>query len=161
MRRLVRTASCSATIPERVAVTLRTGRFGPYLQLGDATEDEKPKRASIPKGIDAADDRPREGAAAALAAARGGQHPETGKTITAGLGRYGPFVLHEGTYANLESIEDVFTIGLNRAVTLLAEKKAGAKAAARGEAGRAGQGPGRASRRRQDRGAVRAATAPM
>jgi DNA topoisomerase-1 len=45
----------------------------------------------------------------------------------AGLGRYGPFVLHEGTYANLESIEDVFTIGINRAVTLIAEKKAGAK----------------------------------
>jgi DNA topoisomerase-1 len=43
--------------------------------------------------------------------------------ITAGLGRYGPFVLHDGTYANLESIEDVFTIGLNRAVTVLAEKQ--------------------------------------
>jgi DNA topoisomerase-1 len=45
--------------------------------------------------------------------------------ITAGLGRYGPFILHDGTYANVDSIEDVFTIGLNRAVTLLAEKKAG------------------------------------
>jgi DNA topoisomerase-1 len=45
-----------------------------------------------------------------------GQHPESGKMISAGLGRYGPFVLHEKTYANLESIEDVFSIGLNRAV---------------------------------------------
>src|SRR5690606_22865677 len=56
-----------------------------------------------------------------------GLHPETGKPITAGIGRYGPFVLHEGTYANLESLEDVFTIGINRAVTLLAEKAAGGK----------------------------------
>ena len=54
-----------------------------------------------------------------------GQHPETATPITAGLGRYGPFILHDGTYANLEGMEEVFTIGLNRAVTLLAEKRAG------------------------------------
>jgi DNA topoisomerase-1 len=108
-------------------VTLRTGRFGPYLQLGDATEDEKPKRASIPKGIEAAT-IDLEKALQLLSLPREvGIHPETGQPITAGLGRYGPFVLHEGTYANLESVEDVFTIGINRAVTLLAEKKAGAK----------------------------------
>lgn len=53
-----------------------------------------------------------------------GLHPETGKMMTAGLGRYGPFVLHDGTYANLDGIEDVLTIGLNRAVTVLAEKQA-------------------------------------
>jgi DNA topoisomerase-1 len=108
-------------------VTLRTGRFGPYLQLGDATEDEKPKRASIPKGIDAAT-IDLEKALQLLSLPREvGRHPETGEPITAGLGRYGPFVLHEGTYANLESVEDVFTVGINRAVTLLAEKKAGGK----------------------------------
>jgi DNA topoisomerase-1 len=108
-------------------VTLRTGRFGPYLQLGDATEDEKPKRASIPKGIDAAT-IDLEKALQLLSLPREvGLHPETGQPIVAGLGRYGPFVLHEGTYANLESVEDVFTIGINRAVTLIAEKKAGAK----------------------------------
>ena len=56
-----------------------------------------------------------------------GMHPETGKPITAGLGRYGPFILHDGTYANLEGIEEVFSVGLNRAVTLLAEKAAGGK----------------------------------
>ena len=56
-----------------------------------------------------------------------GVHPETGKPITAGLGRYGPFILHDGTYANLEGIEEVFSVGLNRAVTLLAEKAAGGK----------------------------------
>ena len=52
-------------------------------------------------------------------------HPETGKPITAGIGRYGPFVLHDGTYANLDSAEEVFTVGINRAVSLLAEKRAG------------------------------------
>jgi DNA topoisomerase-1 len=110
-----------------LAVTLRSGRFGPYLQLGEGSEDEKPKRSSIPKGVDAA--------AVDLAFAMKllslprevGLHPETGKPITAGLGRYGPFILHDGSYANVESIEDVFTVGLNRAVTLLAEKAAGAK----------------------------------
>jgi len=47
--------------------------------------------------------------------------------ISAGLGRYGPFVLHDGTYANLDSIEDVFSIGLNRAVTVIAEKQSKGK----------------------------------
>jgi DNA topoisomerase-1 len=56
-----------------------------------------------------------------------GLHPETGLPITAGIGRYGPFVLHDGTYANLENVEDVFSVGLNRAVTLIAEKAAGGK----------------------------------
>jgi DNA topoisomerase-1 len=51
-------------------------------------------------------------------------HPETGKAITAGLGRFGPFVLHDGLYANMENPDDVFTIGINHAVTLLAEKAA-------------------------------------
>ena len=54
-----------------------------------------------------------------------GLHPETGKPITAGLGRYGPFILHDGTYANLPTVEEVFDVGINRAVVLLAEKKAG------------------------------------
>ncbi len=108
-------------------VTLRTGRFGPYVQLGEAEDGEKPKRASIPRGMDAAT-IDLERALQLLALPREvGLHPETGKPITAGIGRYGPFVLHEGTYANLESLEDVFTIGINRAVTLLAEKAAGGK----------------------------------
>ena len=108
-----------------LAVTLRTGRFGPYLQLGEATEDEKPKRASMPKGVDPSS-VDLEYALKLLSLPREvGRHPETGNPITAGLGRYGPFVLHDGLYANLESVEDVFTVGLNRAVALLAEKAAG------------------------------------
>ncbi len=108
-----------------VAVTLRTGRFGPYVQLGEAEGDAKPKRSSLPKGVDAAT-LDLERALQLLSLPREvGQHPETATPITAGLGRYGPFILHDGTYANLEGMEEVFTIGLNRAVTLLAEKRAG------------------------------------
>jgi DNA topoisomerase-1 len=106
-------------------VTLRSGRFGPYVQLGDAEGEEKPKRASVPRGIDAAS-LDLERALQLLALPREiGLHPETAKPITAGIGRYGPFILHDGTYANLPSLEEVFAIGINRAVVLLAEKKAG------------------------------------
>jgi DNA topoisomerase I len=108
-----------------VAVTLRNGRFGAYVQLGEAEGDEKPKRSSLPKGVDAAT-LDLERALQLLSLPREvGQHPETATPIMAGLGRYGPFLLHDGTYANLEGMEEVFTIGLNRAVTLLAEKRAG------------------------------------
>lgn len=108
-----------------LAVVLKSGRFGPYLQLGEAEGDEKPKRSSIPKGIDAAT-IDLEKAMQLLSLPREvGIHPETATPITAGLGRYGPFILHDGTYANVDSIEDVFNIGLNRAVTLLADKRAG------------------------------------
>src|SRR5690606_13591991 len=100
-------------------ITLRNGRFGPYVQRGDGKEA---KRSSLPKGW-TPDSIDHEKALALLALPRDvGQHPESGKMISAGLGRYGPFVLHDGTYANLESIEDVFSIGLNRAVTVIAEK---------------------------------------
>jgi len=110
-----------------LAVTLRTGRFGPYVQLGEGSEDEKPKRTGVPKGIDAGT-IDLERALKLLSLPREiGLHPETGKPIVAGLGRYGPFVLHDGLYANLESLEDVFSVGLNRAVTLLAEKAAAGK----------------------------------
>ncbi len=107
-------------------VTLRSGRFGTYLQLGEAkSKDEKPKRSSLPKGVDP-NDVDLEYALKLLALPREvGQHPETGDMILAGLGRYGPYVQHGKSYANVESIEDVFSIGLNRAVTVLAEKAAG------------------------------------
>lgn len=104
-------------------ISLRMGRFGPYVQLGEGEDGEKPKRASIPKGTDpkAVD---LEKAIQLLSLPRTiGDHPETGKPITSNFGRYGPYISHDGTYANLETPEDVFTIGLNRAVTVLAEKK--------------------------------------
>lgn len=101
-------------------VTLRSGRFGPYVQRGEAKDA---KRSSLPKGWKP-EDIDLEKALALLSLPRDiGQHPESGKMISSGLGRYGPFVLHDGTYANLESIEDVFSIGLNRAVAVLADKQ--------------------------------------
>jgi DNA topoisomerase-1 len=107
-------------------VTLKNGRFGAYVQLGEAEgKDDKPKRSSLPKGWDPAT-LDLERALMLLNLPRTvGTHPETQTPITAALGRYGPYILHDGTYANVESIEDVFTIGLNRAVTVLAEKRAG------------------------------------
>jgi len=102
-------------------VSLRDGRFGPYVQLG---EEAKPKRASLPKGWDRAE-MDLEKALRLLSLPRlVGAHPETGKDIMAGLGRYGPFVLHDGKYANLESVDEVFEVGINRAVTVIAEKAA-------------------------------------
>ncbi|MEO3999806.1 type I DNA topoisomerase [Mesorhizobium sp. CAU 1732] len=101
-------------------IVLKSGRFGPYVQRGEGKEA---KRSSLPKGW-TPDTMDHEKALALLSLPRDvGKHPETAKMISAGLGRYGPFVLHDGTYANLESIEDVFSIGLNRAVTVIAEKK--------------------------------------
>ncbi|WP_322414256.1 type I DNA topoisomerase [Mesorhizobium huakuii] len=113
-------------------ITLRSGRFGPYLQRGDGKEA---KRSSLPKGW-TPESIDHEKALALLALPRDiGKHPETSKMISAGLGRYGPFVLHDGTYANLDSIEDVFSIGLNRAVTVIAEKQS------KGKGGRNGGTP--------------------
>jgi DNA topoisomerase-1 len=103
-------------------VTVRSGRFGPYLQLGEAVDGEKPKRASLPKGV-SPEDIELDRAVALLSLPREiGRHPEDGEPIRAGIGRFGPYVQHVKTYANLEDPDDVFTIGLNRAVTLIAEK---------------------------------------
>jgi DNA topoisomerase-1 len=105
-------------------VQLKIGRFGPYVEIAPP-DGEKPKRSSLPKGWSPASldlDR----ALRLLALPREvGVHPEDGKMITAGLGRYGPFVLHAGTYANVSDIDEVFEVGLHRAVALLAEKRAG------------------------------------
>ncbi|WP_088347985.1 MULTISPECIES: type I DNA topoisomerase [Rhodomicrobium] len=105
-------------------VLLKTGRFGPYVQLGEPAEGEKPKRGSIPRGIQAELDL--ELALKLLSLPREiGKHPETGKAIVAGFGRFGPFIEHDKRYANLDSPDEVFTVGLNRAVSLLAEPKKG------------------------------------
>jgi DNA topoisomerase-1 len=113
-------------------VSLKIGRFGPYVETTPPGE-EKPKRSSLPKGWSPAS-LTLEQALRLLALPREvGMHPEDGKPITAGLGRYGPFVLHAGTYANVADIDEVFEVGLNRAVVLLAEKRAG-KFAGRGAA---------------------------
>ncbi|MEM8798801.1 MAG: type I DNA topoisomerase [Pseudomonadota bacterium] len=108
-----------------VEITLRDGRFGPYLQLGEAAEGEKPKRASIPKDV------PLESLDFGIAVKlidlprNVGTHPETGEMITAAIGRYGPYLSHDKKTARLGSTEEVLTIGLNRAVVVLAEAKPG------------------------------------
>ena len=105
-------------------VTLRSGRFGPYIQLGETVNGEKPKRAGIPKGV-SPDDIDLQRALGLLSLPREvGKHPEDGERILAGIGRFGAYVQHGKTYANIESGDDVLNIGLNRAVTLIAEKKA-------------------------------------
>jgi DNA topoisomerase-1 len=104
-------------------VTLRNGRFGPYLQLGEGEKDAKPKRAGLPKGL-SPEDVTIERALGLLSLPREvGRDPESGETIMAGIGRFGPYVQLGKTYANLEDGDDVLTLGLNRAVTLIAEKK--------------------------------------
>ncbi len=106
-------------------VTRRIGRFGPYLQLGEAVEGgEKPKRASIPKGSNASAIDLEQALKLLSLPREVGQHPETHTPIVSNFGRFGPFILHDGTYANLKDPDDVYTIGLNRAVVLLAEKRA-------------------------------------
>ena len=105
------------------AIWLKAGRFGPYVE----EQDEKPKRASLPKdwppaGMDL------DKAIRLLRLPRDvGAHPDDGKPILAGIGRYGPYVQHDGTYANLPTADEVFEVGLNRAVTVLAEKRAGGR----------------------------------
>ncbi len=104
-------------------IYLRTGRFGPYVQRGEATEDNpKPPRASLPKGW-TPDELTLERAVTLLALPRKvGDHPEDGEPVEAGIGRYGPYVKHGRIYANLPEVEDVFTVGMNRALDLIAAK---------------------------------------
>ncbi|MCZ0812688.1 MAG: type I DNA topoisomerase [Pseudomonadota bacterium] len=106
-------------------ISLRSGRFGPYVQRGEVTEEnKKPPRASLPKGW-SPDDMDLEKALMLLSLPREiGPHPEDGEPVEAGIGRYGPYVKHGRLYANLKDPDDVFTIGMNRAVEELAKKAA-------------------------------------
>jgi len=112
-------------------ISLRTGRFGPYVQRGEVTtEQPKPPRASLPKGWDV-ESMELERALMLLALPRPiGPHPEDGEMIEAGIGRYGPYVKHGRVYANLPEVDEVFTIGMNRAVEVLAAKPGRGRAAA-------------------------------
>jgi DNA topoisomerase-1 len=117
-------------------ITLRSGRFGDYVQQG---EGEKPKRSSLPRGLKA-DDVTLEKALALLALPREvARHPTSGEPIVAGIGRYGAYVQHSKTYANLGRDDDVLEIGGNRAIDLIVAKESGAGASRFG-----GGGAGRA-----------------
>jgi len=100
-------------------ILLKSGRFGPYVERGD-------KRASIPKDVPL-EDVTAEVAERLLSLPREiGPHPETGKPITASIGRYGPYLAHDGKYAKLNSTAEVFETGMNAAVAKLADAASGA-----------------------------------
>jgi DNA topoisomerase I len=103
-------------------VSLRDGRFGPYVQLG---EGDKPKRSSLPKTI-APEDLTLEQAIGLLSLPREiARHPETKEPILAGIGRFGPYVQHGKTYANIGKDENILEIGGNRAIDLIIAKESG------------------------------------
>jgi DNA topoisomerase I len=106
------------------------GPFGPYIQLGPVVEDgEKPKRVSIPKGTDSQSVSLEQATALLTLPREIGLHPETGKPVKAGIGRFGPYVFHEGTYKSLRKEHDVLTVDLVTAVELLKQaRKRGAPA---------------------------------
>lgn len=132
-------------------ITLRRGPYGVYVQLGEAPAVdpdkpkvkrkkgepkevvEKPKRQGLPKGV-APDDVTLEVALSLLALPRDvGMHPETGNKITAGIGRFGPYLKHGDTFKSIPKEDDVLTIGMNRAVELLSQAK---QRGGRGNAGK-------------------------
>jgi DNA topoisomerase-1 len=108
-----------------LSVYVREGRFGPYVQLGAVSDEApKPQRASLPPKL-AVGEVTLESALAILALPRPvGPHPEDGVIVNAGIGRYGPYVVHEKIFASLKATDDVLTVNLERALELLAEKAA-------------------------------------
>ncbi|MEX2543444.1 MAG: type I DNA topoisomerase [Trueperaceae bacterium] len=106
------------------SMLLKRGRYGPYLQLGEATDNgAKPKRMSIPAGTDPGEVGP-ELATALLSLPRPlGTHPESGQPVEASIGRYGPYVKHGRTFASLGKEDDVLEVTLERGLELLAKKR--------------------------------------
>ena len=113
-------------------VLLLIGPFGPYVQRGETPENgKKPKRVSLPKGMEP-DGVTLEAALQLLALPRTlGTHPESGKPVQAGIGRYGPYVVHDGDFRSLSAGEDVLTVELPRALELLAQPKGRRRSAAK------------------------------
>jgi DNA topoisomerase-1 len=109
------------------SVCIKKGPYGHYIQLGEAENGEKPKRVALPRGQKPAD-IDLDTALRLLALPREiGQHPESGEKIIAGIGRFGAYIKHGGAFTSLGADDDVLAIGLNRAVTLLAEAKSGTR----------------------------------
>ncbi len=106
-------------------ISLRKGPYGFYLQIGEASEGEKPKRSALPEGLDPGSVTLAQALALLALPREVGKHPEGGELIIAGLGRYGPYLKHDGRFVSLKGDDDVLTIGLNRAVVVLAEQKRG------------------------------------
>ena len=109
---------------EGLPVFQLVGPFGPYVQLGEVTEERpKPKRVSVPKTMDPSTLTFEQAVKLLELPRRLGHHPETGKVVNAGIGRFGPYVVSEGKYKSLGKEDDVLTVGLERAVELIAQAK--------------------------------------
>ncbi len=106
------------------AVYLLSGRFGPYVQLGEMVKGkkDKPKRASLPKGKEPESVTLQDALTYLCLPRELGMHPESGKPIFANVGRFGPYVMHDGDFRSLK-VDDVYTIDLARALEILKEKK--------------------------------------
>ena len=104
-------------------VLLKSGPYGPYVQLGDDEEDDSPKRVSLPPGVEPDDVDFELGLQIINLPRTLGEHPETGNEIEANIGRYGPYVRHKDTFASLQKEDDVLEVGLERAVELIRRKE--------------------------------------
>ena len=109
-------------------VLLKSGPYGPYVQLGDDDQEGKPKRVSLPDDVEPAEVDFDTGLQLINLPRTLGEHPDTGHPVEAGIGRYGPFVRHtkpnaKDTYASLKKSDDVLTVGLDRALELISEKE--------------------------------------
>ena len=107
-------------------VTVRRGPYGLYVQLGEGSEDKKikPRRTTLPRGVDG-DQLTLEHALGLLSLPRTvGIHPETQEPIQVGIGRFGPYVKMGALFGSLDKDDDVLSIGINRAVDLIARKMA-------------------------------------
>jgi DNA topoisomerase-1 len=103
-------------------VYVLTGRYGPYVQLGDNDSDQL-KRMAIPANL-APETLPLDQALLLLELPKTlGQHPDSGKDIKKGLGRFGPYVVHEGDYRSIPRTENIFAVDLKRALELFAQPK--------------------------------------
>ena len=118
-------------------IYLKNGRFGPYLQyeiIDEVDQSKKKKKkkdnnnlknVSIPKGIEIDQINLEKAKYLCSLPKVIGQHPDNGKDITINSGRFGPYLKCENKSARLENVDEIFTIGLNRAITLIAEAKPG------------------------------------
>ncbi|MFH0853008.1 MAG: type I DNA topoisomerase [bacterium] len=103
-----------------------TGRYGPYVQLGEVTEEnKKPRRASIPKEINPTEITPDQALKLLSLPRVLGRHPDTNKEVVASVGRFGPYVVHDKDFRSLPKEDDVYAVSLDRALEILAQEKKG------------------------------------
>ena len=102
-------------------ITLRKGPYGFYMQVGEGTQEKKPKRVSIPKNFEPEEIGLNTAIQLLGLPRKLGFHPETNKTVSAGIGMYGPYILHDKKYKALEKTDNILDIELERAIELIAK----------------------------------------